>query len=79
MPWILIKIDPDDKAWLDHEARSRQVPSNEVLREAIRAHRLALSRPHASRLNDALVRTAGIWSRGDGLAWQDRLREGWQR
>lgn len=79
MPRTLINLDPDDKAWLDREARARKVPMTEVVRQAIRAHRLALSRQGPSRLHDALARTAGIWRQGDGLAWQARLREEWER
>lgn len=77
MPRTLINLDPDDKAWLDREARARKVPMTEVVRQAIRAHCLALSRHDPSRLHDALARTAGIWRQGDGLAWQERLREAW--
>lgn len=75
MPRTFINLDPDDKAWLDREARARKVPITEVVCQAIRGHRLALSRHDPSRLHDAQARTAGIWRQADGLAWQERLRE----
>lgn len=30
-------------------------------------------------LTTALARTAGLWRQGDGLAWQNRLRDEWDR
>jgi len=73
----LITLDADDKAWLDHEARLRHVPMTELVRQAIRDYRRreeSLSRP---TLQTALARTSGIWRNGDGLAYQQGLRDEW--
>jgi hypothetical protein len=79
MPRTIINLDPDDKAWLDREAKARQVPMTEVVRQAIRRSRLAQERRRPPHLHDALRRTAGLWRQGDGLAWQERLRAEWER
>lgn len=77
MPRTLINLDPDDKAWLDREARKRHVPMTELARQAIRSYRVHEESRSRPTLQAALARTAGIWRHGDGLAWQRRLREEW--
>ena len=73
----VIALADDDKAWLDREARSARVPMTELIRRAVASFR-ALQRPTGRSVHEALDRTAGIWRRGDGLAWQRRLREEWE-
>ena len=73
----LIALDADDKAWLDREARRRHVPMAELVQQAIRDYRRreeSLSRP---TLQTALAWTSGIWRNGDGLNYQQRLRDEW--
>lgn len=79
MPRTLINLDPDDKAWLDREARSRRVPMTELVRQAIRRYRIQEQSQGRIGLQSALERTAGLWRHGDGLAWQRRLRDEWNR
>ncbi len=79
MPRTVINIDPDDKRWLDREARQQHVPMTELIRRAVRAYRVhaeALSKPD---LQAALSNTAGIWQGGNGLEHQNRLRKEWKR
>lgn len=79
MPRTLINLDPEDKEWLDREARARHVPMTELVRQAVHAYRIrdqSLARP---TLQTALQRTAGIWRKGDALAYQRRLRDEWDR
>jgi hypothetical protein len=72
----LISLDPEDKSWLDQTAAERGVPMTEIVREAIRRLRAASDRRLPSY--DALLdRTRGMWRRGDGLVWQDGLRDEW--
>lgn len=79
MPRTLINLAPEDKTWLDNEARTRHVPMTELVREAVREYRIrqqSLARPS---LQAALERTAGIWRSGEALAYQQRLRDEWDR
>ena len=79
MPRTLINLDPDDKAWLDREARRQHVPMTELVRRAVRRYRVCEESRHQPGLAEALAHTAGLWKQGDGLAWQQRLRDEWSR
>ncbi|MBS0576325.1 MAG: ribbon-helix-helix protein, CopG family [Proteobacteria bacterium] len=77
MPKTLISLDDADKAWLDREARRRKLPMTELVRQAVRGYRLREESRRMPQIADALATTAGLWRRGDGLAWQQRLRDEW--
>jgi hypothetical protein len=79
MPKTLINLEHEDKAWLDREARRRQVPMTELVRQAVRSFRLTEESRQRPNLQQALARTAGLWRQGDGLIWQERLRGEWDR
>lgn len=78
MAKTLVNLDPEDKNWLDQEARRRRVPMTELVRLAVRGFRLREEISAEPSLEQALAQTAGIWRRGDGLAWQLRQREEWE-
>lgn len=77
MPKTLVNLDPSDKAWLDREARRQNMPMTELVRRAVRSYRLREQSKKRPTLAEALAETAGIWRGGDGLAWQQRLRDEW--
>ena len=77
MPKTLINLDPDDKAWLDREAKRQRLPMTELVRQAVRSFRAREQTRRKPSLATALERTAGLWKQGDGLAWQRRLRDEW--
>lgn len=79
MPKTIVNLEPDDKAWLDQEARRRKLPMTELVRQAVHSYRLREQSRNRPELADVLQRTAGLWRRGDGLAWQKRLRDEWDR
>lgn len=79
MAKTLINLDPDDKAWLDREARRRKLPMTELVRQAVHGYRLREQSRSRPALAEALARTAGLWRQGDGLDWQQRLRDEWNR
>ncbi len=79
MPKTLINLEHEDKAWLDREARRRQVPMTELVRQAVRSFRVTEESRQRPNLRRALARTAGLWRRGDALTWQERLRGEWDR
>lgn len=74
----VVSLDPEDKAWLDRKAQEEHLAMAEVVRRAIRLYRRheETTQETTERL---LRKTAGIWSQGDGLAYQERLRGEWER
>ena len=77
MPRTLINLSPDDKRWLDREAKARHLPMTELVRQAVRDYRSREESRTRPSLRSALEQTAGIWRSGDGLAWQRRIRGEW--
>ncbi len=72
----VISLDPEDKAWLDAKARAERISMTELVRRAIR--RLREEEREVS-FEELLGRTAGTWTEGDGLEYQIRIREEWDR
>jgi len=70
----VISLDESDKAWLDQQASSRHVP----MEEPVRVYRASQPRGEED-LEALLAGTEGIWWQGDGLEWQERLRNEWTR
>ena len=70
----IISLEPADKAWLERKAREDGVPETEVVRRALRS----LRRREEASFEDLLEQSRGIWKKGDGLAYQRRLRREWR-
>lgn len=74
----LIRLDPDDKAWLDRKSREERLAMTELVRRAIRLYREQQDDRETDR-SRLLRQTRGIWEGGDGLEYQQRLRDEWDR
>lgn len=72
----VISLDPEDKAWLDEAARREGVPMTEMIRRAVRRMREEEGKPS---FKEILERSRGTWKHGDGLEYQVRIREEWDR
>ena len=72
----VISLDPDDKRWLDEKAKEDNVTMTEVVRRAVRKMREDEEQPSFEEL---LEKTAGSWRNGDGLEYQRKIREEWDR
>jgi len=72
----VISLDPDEKKWLDRHARQEHVTMTAVVREAVRLLR-DRSESKTTGLQNLLEETRGLWTRGDGLKYQRRLRGEW--
>lgn len=73
----IISLDPEQKAWLDGLARETGKSMTAIVREALAAYRAQQNRKRKPVLDDLLAQTSGTWKKGDGLAWQRRLRDEW--
>ncbi|WP_162253127.1 hypothetical protein [Rhodanobacter sp. Soil772] len=73
-----INLDTDDQAWLDREARSRDLSVAELVKQAVHDYRIQRENDSRINLQSALSRTAGIWQQDNGLNHQRHLREEWK-
>jgi len=73
----VIELDPEDHAWLDRRAREEEVTPAELVRRLVREVREEEERKR--RFEQALERSRGTWTEGDGLEYQIRLRAEWDR
>lgn len=74
----VISLEEDTKRWLDRQARQEGVPASRLVRKAIdllRRNAALESLP----FDQLLQRTSGSWKRGDGLAYQRKMRGEWGR
>jgi hypothetical protein len=74
MTRTIISLDPVDKQWLERTAQAKGVPMARLVRDAVRRMR----QQEDVSLEKLLRQTSGLWKRGDGLAWQRRLRKEWR-
>jgi prophage tail gpP-like protein len=71
----VVDIAAPERAWLDKKAKEQGISMAEALRQTVRAAREA-EREHADFLK-LMHKVQGTWTRGDGLAWQKKLRAEW--
>ena len=72
----IITISEEDKRWLESYGKARGVSLAEAIRKGIRKLRESEGRDtYGAMVN----KTKGLWKKGDGLTYQRRLREEWDR
>jgi len=74
----VVSLDPDDKEWLDRKAQQEHVSMTEIVRRAVKRMREETAAAPGS-FETLLRETAGVWREGDGLQYQQHLREEWER
>ncbi|MCF8037294.1 MAG: hypothetical protein K9K62_10515 [Desulfobacteraceae bacterium] len=72
----IITLSESNKNWLEAYSRARGISMAEAIRKGISRLRENESRALYRELAE---QTRGIWEKGDGLAWQDKLRAEWDR
>ncbi len=75
MTKTVIALEPEVKQWLDQKALREGVPMTELVRRAVRL----LQEKERDTVAQILERSRGIWTEGDGLEYQIRLRNEWSR
>lgn len=73
----VIRLDEEQKAWLDQQAGLRRVSMASLIRQAVSEFRIREQFGSAASFQEALKHTTGIWQTGDGLEHQERIREEW--
>ncbi|MHB8070002.1 MAG: hypothetical protein ACYDIC_19090 [Desulfobaccales bacterium] len=71
---INISISDDDKLWLDVYSKVHQISVAEAIRQGIR---LLKKRERQNTYHRLVESTSGIWKKGEGLAYQEKLRREW--
>ena len=69
----LISLGEQDKSWLDRTAKKTGLSMAELVREAIRRMR----HQEEVAFEKLLQETSGLWPEGDGLEYQQRIRQEW--
>jgi hypothetical protein len=72
----IISLDKEDKDWLDAHSRERGVTMTSLVRQAVAMLR-AKEESERPPLGVLLEDTTGIWKAGDGLDYQEGLRDEW--
>ncbi len=75
MTKTVIALEPEVKQWLDQKALREGVPMTELVRRAVRL----LQEKERDTVAQILERSRGIWTEGDGLEYQIKLRNEWSR
>ena len=71
----IIGLQSDEKIWLERRAKQTNESMSELIRRAIRDMR----HKEESSFQALLDQTAGLWTKGDGLAYQQEIRGEWDR
>ena len=73
MTRTVVALDNDIKKWIDAKAARDGVPMTELVRRALQQYR-----EHEEQSVELLLsETSGIWTSGDGLQYQQNLRDEW--
>jgi len=71
----IITISEKDKGWLESFSKARGISMAEAIRQGI----AQLKEKEAKNIYRTLVEeTSGMWKKGDGLAYQEKLRSEWR-
>ena len=71
---MIITLPDDDRAWIAGYSEAHNISSAEAIRRAIQ--RLKNDSEKDTYLI-LLEKTRGLWTRGDGLQYQDKVRSEW--
>jgi hypothetical protein len=73
---IIITIPDEERRWLESYSKRHRVSLAEAIRKGITCFKSA----EGKKTYKALVeKTKGLWSPGEGLDYQERLRSEWDR
>ena len=75
MTKTVIALEPEVKQWLDQKALREGVPMTELVRRAVGL----LKEQERQSFALILERSRGTWTEGDGLEYQEKLRNEWAR
>lgn len=71
----IITVSDKDKAWLEGFSKARGISMAEAIRRGIAQLK---EREEKNTYLTLVEETSGIWKKGDGLAYQEKLRSEWR-
>lgn len=71
---IIITLPNADKAWLEGYSKAHNISVAEAVRQGISILRHASTEDTYQTL---IKNTQGMWRKGDGLTYQDKIRSEW--
>jgi hypothetical protein len=71
----IITISEGDKAWLENFSKAKGISLAEAIRRGIAQLK---EREEKNTYGKLVEETGGIWKKGDGLAFQKKLRSEWR-
>lgn len=71
---MIVTLSEQEKHWLERYSRVTGISIAEAIRRGVKG---LIEKEGSSAYQDALMSTQGIWTRGDGLKYQENLREEW--
>jgi hypothetical protein len=79
MTRTIISLSLEDKRWLHSVAKTEHVSMAEVIRRAIAKYRNTRQSVKSPSVEQVMKEAFGIWKKGDGLAYTNKLRDEWER
>lgn len=71
---MIITLSEEDKRWLASYSHAHQISVAEAVRKGIRK----LKNDENNQTYRELVKsTSGVWKKGDGLSFQEKIRSDW--
>lgn len=72
----IITLPEEDKVWLESYSKAYRISVAEAIRQGIKRLKESMSE---STYNTLVQNTRGIWKKGDGLKYQEKMRSEWNR
>ena len=79
MQRTVISISEQDNQWLNRQAKLQKVAKTELVRQAIRSYKESQHVGQELSLASLLEKTSGILNIKDGLEYQKKLRNEWEK
>ena len=74
---MLITLPESEKQWLMAVAKKEQISTSELVRRIIAAHHEQQLSSKKKNISKLLAKTKGSWKHGDGMEYQQRIRDEW--
>jgi len=71
----IITLPEEDKIWLESYSKAYQVSVAEAIRQGIRQLKESMG---TDTYNTLIKNTRGVWKKGDGLGYQEKIRLEWE-